>query len=133
MNEEGPVHEFLEGCGVGFVLVFGICAALVYCFLFFMGAPGIHTRVTGDSILSLVLAAALGGLMVSLIVLLVRRAVRAFSEKRHYYVVGLVSFSLIPLLFFGVCTMSIGRRPVVARPPHGNPTTFGVDSHQNRK
>jgi len=134
MNEEGPIREFMAGCGTGFGLALLVCVVLTVCFPFFMGMPGLHGQMSVDGILSTLFAVMFGGSVVFLVVVLVKKTARALSEKRFYYAMGLVSFALVPLLFFGACTMTIGSRPIVSPAPmHRNPTAVGVDSHQNRK
>ena len=134
MSEEDPILGFLEGCAIGFVLAFLACVLLTVCFSLLVGAPSPHGPVTADGIFSSLFGVIFGGIVVFLIFLFVKKLAHALSERRFYRAMGLVSFALIPSLYFGVCTMPMGNSPVVSSPPtHRNPPVSAVDSRQNGK
>lgn len=133
MNEDGPVGEFLEGCGIGLGLVLLGVIALACCIFGLIGVPGLQGQVSADGILSGLFALVCGGFVFWLVILLVRKTVRAFSEGRFYRGMGLLSFILIPLLFFGVCTALIPPIHTSPNRPHQNPPVIGGDMRQDQK
>ena len=105
MNKNAPLRDFLLGIGVGCiafsVTVLGFGAAFLYSVLsptLSGGAPVMRSQV----FMVLVALGALG-LCAGFIL-----TVRAFFMDRPYHGLGLLSVFLVPLLFFGVCTMFIG-------------------------
>lgn len=108
MNEENPIGEFLKGCGIGFVIVLAAVTALSVAVVMWIFAVMIPGPWSSDRVLQLLLVIPSGLFGLYMGFVFVRKIVIAFSDERRYFGMGLLSFFLIPLLFFGVCTMFKG-------------------------
>jgi len=104
MNKNAPLRDFLLGIGLGLtallVTVLGFGGALLYAVLsptLSGGAPVLRSPV-------FVVLTVLGILGLCEVLIL---TARAFFKDRPYHGLGLLSVFLVPLLFFGVCTMVI--------------------------
>ena len=132
MNEGKPIDEFWTGVGIGALLLFAVI------FLLFPGVSmslsvGLAGPKAGMKVWQLGFALLFVGGVIGMGVYWIRAIIYAFINKRSYYGIGLLSVMLIPILFFGACTMLIP--PIHISPPHPqqNPPVVGVDSPQNRK
>ena len=108
MNEENPVGEFLKGCGIGFLIVLVAVTALGAATVLWIFAVMIPGAWSVARVVQLFFAVPLGLLGLYMGFAFIRKSVTAFSGQHPYYGMGLLSSFLIPLLFFGVCTMFVG-------------------------
>jgi hypothetical protein len=108
MNEENPVGEFLKGCGIGFLIVLVAVIALGAAILLWILALTVPGPWSVERVAQLFFAVPSGLLGLGMGFFFIRKIVVAFSDQRPYFGMGLLSFFLIPLLFFGVCTMFNG-------------------------
>ena len=104
MNKNAPLRDFLLGIGIGFVAflvaVLGFGAAFLYAVL----SPTLSGGAAVTQSPGFMALAALGVLGVCAGLVL---TVRAFFKDRPYHGLGVLSVFLVPLLFFGVCTMFV--------------------------
>jgi len=107
MNEDTPPREFLTGCAIGFGLILLFLIGLLVGGLFLIPVLGQPKTTTAEAMFGVFFSIALAGLGIYSGVLLIKKTVCAFRDKRTYYGMGMLAVILVPLLFFGVCTMMI--------------------------
>ena len=104
MDKERPVPEFVTGCFMGFAytLLMGVACGV--------GIALLSAPVPKESILFVrgVLPSGIVILIIIGAIFWIRKTIRAFRAERTYYGLGLLVFLLVPLLFFGACTMLKG-------------------------
>ena len=102
MDKQEPVPEFMTGCFTGFVyiLLMGVAVAI--------GIALLNAPVPASSVVLVKVVFPLGLCILILLAAIhwIRRTIRSFRDGSTYYGSGLLVFFLIPLLFFGVCTMT---------------------------